>query len=154
MAELDEISSEELFNSALNDDAPEATEQVAESEPQGETRERDEQGRFVAKTEEPEPKPEATQETKPAEPKEEAVPSWRLREIREERDQLRARLAQFERQTQPKPEPAAKPDMFEKPDEFVRMNVQEIVAPLQQQFSSFIESTSRRDAVGSTGRNG
>jgi hypothetical protein len=125
---------------------PEATEQVAESETQGETRDRDEQGRFVAKTEEAEPKLEATQEIKPAEPKEEAVPSWRLREIREERDQLRARLAQFERQA-PKPEPVAKPDMFEKPDEFVRQNVHEIVAPLQQQFQGFIESTSRRDAI-------
>jgi hypothetical protein len=32
MAELDEVSSEELFNSALNDEQPEATEQVVESE--------------------------------------------------------------------------------------------------------------------------
>jgi hypothetical protein len=116
MAELDDISSEELFNSALSD-LPDVTEEVTESEPQGETRDRDEQGRFVAKTEEPEPKPEAEQ-VKPAEPKEEAqIPSWRARELRERADAAEARSRQFEaqlRSLQPRPEPAAKPDLCSK----------------------------------------
>lgn len=149
MAELDEISNEELFNSALSDEAPELVEQTIEGE--GDTRARDEHGRFVSKTEELEAKPEATQETKPAEQKDEAhVPSWRLKEIREERDALRQQNADLQRRflaSQPKPEPVAKPDIFEKPDEFVRSNIEEMVTPLQQQFSSFIETVSRKDAV-------
>lgn len=149
MAELNELSSEELFNSALTDEAPEAVEQIAADE--GDSRARDEHGRFVAKTEEPEPKPAAAQETKPAESKDEAhVPSWRLKEIREERDALRQQNAELQRRflaSQPKPEPAAKPDIFEKPDEFVRSNIEEMVTPLQQQFSTFIETVSRKDAI-------
>lgn len=146
MAELDELSSEELFNSALNDEQPEVVEQAIEGE--GDTRARDEHGRF-AKSEEVEPKPEATQEIKPAEPKEPAE-SPGVRQLREALERSNRRADEVERQLialRPKPEPVAKPDMFEKPDEFVRQNVQEIVAPLQQQFQGFIESTSRRDAI-------
>ena len=83
-----EISSEELFNSAMNEVEPEAAEVAAEGESQIA---RDEQGRFAPKGEEVEAKPEVMQESKPAvDPKDEAnVPSWRLKEIREERDALR-----------------------------------------------------------------
>lgn len=146
-----EISNEELFNSALSDETPEVTTQqeVTESEQQGDTRARDEQGRFTKQEEAAqEAKPEAEQQAKP-EPKDEGqIPSWRLREIREERDQLRQQLAMFQRQAQqPKAEPQAKPDLFERPDEFVRSNVQEALSPIEQKFSSFIETVSRRDAI-------
>lgn len=145
MAELDDISSEELFNAAMTDDPPEVADLATEGE--GDTRARDEQGRF-AKSEEVEPKPEPEQ-VKPAEAKE-AVESQGVRQLREAFERSERRRMEMEQQLialRPKPEPVAKPDMFEKPDEFVRLNVQEIVAPLQQQFSTFIESTSRRDAI-------
>lgn len=147
---MENISDEELFKSALSNDTPEVAEQVTEE--RVDTRARDEQGRFVEKTE-PEPKPEPEAQAKPAEPKEEAiVPSWRLKEIREERDALRAQLAQFQRQAPPKPpEPVAKPDIFEKPDEFVRSNVQEALSPLEQRLSTAIETMSRNFAISQHG---
>ena len=146
MAELDEISNEELFNSALDDEQPEVIEQIAEGE--GDTRSRDEQGRFIAKTGEPEPTPEPEQ-AKPAEVKEPAESSG-MRQLREAYERADRRASEYERRflaLQPKPEPVAKPDIFEKPDEFVRSNIEEVVTPLQQQFSSFIETVSRKDAI-------
>lgn len=146
MADIDEVSNEELFNSALTDEAPEVIEQIAADE--GDSRARDEHGRFVAKTEEPEPKPGATQETKPAEPKDEAhVPSWRLKEIREERDQLRQQLAQFMARNQPQPEKPAKPDIFENPDGFVKQGVQEAVDPIKAEVNSIKEQFSLMYAI-------
>lgn len=150
---MDELSNEELFNSALNDAAPEV---VETTESEADTRARDEQGRFVQKTEEAEkPKPEATQETKPAEAKDEAqIPSWRLREIREERDALRQQNAELQRRflaAQPKPTETTRPDLFEKPDEFVRSNVQEALTPLEQRLSTAIETMSRNFAVAQHG---
>lgn len=146
MAELVELSSEELFNSALTDETPEVTEQVAADE--GDTRARDEHGRFVAKAEEPEPKLEAEQ-VKPVEQKEPAE-SPGMRQLREAYERAERRASEYERRLlamQPKPEPVAKPDIFEKPDEFVRSNIEEVVTPLQQQFSTFIETVSRKDAI-------
>ena len=71
-------------------------------------------------------------------------------EIREAYERADRRASEYERRflaLQPKPEPVAKPDIFEKPDEFVRSNIEEVVTPLQQQFSSFIETVSRKDAI-------
>jgi hypothetical protein len=143
-----DFNDEELFTSALGDDLPaEVVEETTETE--GETQARDEQGRFVAKTEEAEPVVTEPEQAKPVEAKDDAqIPSWRLRELREERDALRAQLLQVQqRQTKTPPEPVAKPDIFEKPDEFVLANIQEVVVPLQQRFDTFIESVSRRDAI-------
>lgn len=146
-----ELSNEELFNSALSDDPLVVTEEVAGGEDQGGTLIRDEAtGRFVAKTEEPEPKPGVTQEVKPAIVAEPAAESPGVRQLREALERSDRRASEFERQLvalRPKPEAPVKPDIFEKPDEFVRSNVQEAVAPIEQKFSSFIESVSRRDAV-------
>ena len=146
-----DVSSEELFNSALSDEPPEVVEQTAESD-QGVAR--DEQGRFAPKAEEP-AKPEPEAQAKPAEPKEEAqVPSWRLRELRERAEAAETRARQIEQQLlalRPKPEPVAKPDIFEKPDEFVRSNVQEIVSPLEQRLSTAIETMSRNFAISQHG---
>lgn len=145
MAEIDEVSNEELFNSALTDEAPDVVEQTATDE--GDQRARDEHGRFVAKTEEPEPKPE-TEQAKPVETKDEAhVPSWRLKEIREERDQLRQQLAQFMARNQPQIEKPAKPDIFENPDGFVKQGVQEAVDPIKAEVNSIKEQFSLMYAI-------
>ena len=148
MAELNELSSEELFNSALTDEAPDVVEQTAADE--GDQRARDEHGRFVAKTEEPEPKPE-TEQAKPVEAKDEAhVPSWRLKEIREERDALRQQNAELQRRfqaSQPKPEPVAKPSIYDDEVAAIKANASEVVAPIEQKFASFIETVSRKDAI-------
>ena len=144
-----EISSEELFNSAMNEVEPEVIEQIAEGESQVA---RDEQGRFAPKSEEPEAKPEVTQETKPlADAKDEAnVPSWRLKEIREERDALRQQNAELQRRflaNQPKQDPTPKPDIFENPDGAIKAVVAETLTPIEQQFAGFIEAVSRKDAI-------
>ena len=151
-----DISNEDLFRSALEDQAPQVEAETPEPESveQPDERPRDEQGRFAPKSEEleapqPEAKAEATQ-AKPEAKDEGQIPSWRLREIREERDQLKAELEQFRRQfqqQQPKPAEAAKPDLFEKPDEFVRANVQEVVSPIEQRLSQTIENWSRTFAI-------
>lgn len=146
-----EISNEELFNSALSDEQPTVTEQVTE----GEGVNRDEQGRFAPKSEEPETKPVATQEAKPAE-QPAPVETVGMRQLREAHERAERRALEAERRAleaerralQPKPaEPEVKPDLFEKPDEFVRANVQEALNPIQQQFSTFVETVSRRDAI-------
>lgn len=140
-----DLTNEELFNSALNDEpiaepvADETTEQASEQP-------RDEQGRFAAKTEEE--KPVAKAEAKSDDPVEAQIPSWRLREIREERDQLRALVAQLQSQPrQQAPQPQQKPDLFEKPTEFVRGEAQELVAPVQTELAKMREEFSRMYAV-------
>jgi len=115
---MDELSEEELFNDAVADEPAEA---VAEAPvPEQEEVARDEAGRFAAKEE---PKEEVIAEVEAKEPEKPAVddsapqvPSWRVREIREERDELRRKLEEaLSRPAQPKQEaqPAAK---VEKPD--------------------------------------
>jgi len=137
------MDDKELFSSAVSDEpiteAPTET-QVEESAPvetaeETAERVRDEKGRFAAKAAEPTEAP-RTQEQAPVEQpaqaqaatKEDAqVPSWRLREEREAREaadrraaerdsELRAlqqRIADMERQNQPKPEPV---DWYQNPD--------------------------------------
>lgn len=144
-----DISDEELFANALGDQEPEA--QVQETEPQAteqqtDERPRDEQGRFAAKQAEPEPKPEAQAESKPEQKEEAQIPSWRLREIREERDALQRQVLEMQRAlTQPKPqqEQPKKPDLFEDPNGFLKSGLTEALAPVQQQIASFIENFSR-----------
>ena len=108
-----DIDDKELFDSATSDEPIEvvADEPAAEQEVEGQPR--DDQGRFAAKAEEP-----TVAEPVATEPqgKEEAyVPSWRLREMREEREATERRFqesqAQWQRQMAelrsqlPKPEP-------------------------------------------------
>jgi hypothetical protein len=120
------VSDQELFDQANMDEAP-AEEAVVESPVEQEGQPRDEHGRFAGKTEEPEVtetvKPETVDDNAPQ------VPSWRVREINEEkraaqaeRDALRAerdRLAQerddFQRRFQASQKPA-EPVKVEKPD--------------------------------------
>jgi hypothetical protein len=143
-----EVSDGELFESALSNEQPEVT--VEQTTTEGEGVARDEQGRF-AKSETVEPPKAEVEQAKPVETKEEAqVPSWRLRELRERAEAAETRARTIEQQLlalQPKPEPQAKPDIFEKPDEFVRSNVQEAISPLEKQFSEYREAMSQRMAI-------
>lgn len=144
-----DISDEELFASATSDEPVAAlTEEAPQEAPVAEEapaeRQRDEQGRFVAKTEEPEPKPEP-EAAKPVE-----TESVGMKQIREAYERAQRRVEALEQRflaQQPKPEPQPRPDMFEKPDAFVGSHIQEALTPLQQQFSTFIETVSRRDAI-------
>jgi hypothetical protein len=94
-----DITDREILDSAFEDQAPEVTveEPVAEVvEETGQTR--DEHGRFA-----PKEQPEPVAEAKPAAeaPKDEAfVPSWRLREMREEREAAERRFAESQSQWQ------------------------------------------------------
>jgi hypothetical protein len=99
------MDDKELFNAATADEAPateEAPEPVAEAaEPSGQPR--DEHGRFAPKTDEaPQADAAPTQQQPEAvtEAKDEGgqVPSWRLRELREERDAFLRRAEENERQ--------------------------------------------------------
>ncbi len=99
-----EVDDSELFNDAMQKEAPERGAMPdpeptkAEPEEQSE-RPRDESGRFLpkeAKPEEPAEQPKA--EEAPAEDDKAAnVPSWRLRELREERDKQLSRASELER---------------------------------------------------------
>jgi hypothetical protein len=121
MSEVDQgPSDDELFNEAVSDETPEAP-VVAE---QAEQPVRDEAGRF-AKREEPETA-EVVAETPAEKPvvddNASHVPSWRVREINEEKraalaelEALRAERAQWQRQQQPQPQ-AQQPEKAPKPD--------------------------------------
>jgi len=129
-----EVSDDELFNGAVEDREPETIQDApsAEPEPQ-ETHARDERGRFAAK-EAPEVEPTAE---KPAVDDDAAqVPSWRVREINEEkraaiaeRDALRAEREQWQRQQrqpQKEPEKVAKPDPLLDPEGYATAIREEI----------------------------
>jgi hypothetical protein len=150
---MDELSDQELFQSALSDDPIEAPVTEAEIEPKGDDRPRDEQGRFAAKSEEPEPEaPKTETQAAPEPPKEtESVGVRQLREAFERQQRRNAELEQQLMSLRPKPEPAPKPDLFEKPDEFVRSNVQEALSPIEQRLSSAIELMSRNFAISQHG---
>ncbi len=147
-----EISNEELFANALSDEPiEEIKEATPEPQPEPEKqddRPRDEHGRFAPKPEETEQKPDA--QAKPEAKEEAQVPSWRLRELREAREAAERRAQQLEQELhafRQKAEPAPKPDLFDKPDDFVKANVQEALNPIEQKFMSFVETVSRRDAT-------
>jgi hypothetical protein len=140
MAEPQELSEDELFDGAVSD-APADT---AAADPAGDTAEqagqaRDEAGRFAGK---PEDKPETVAEgdqsgKAPVDDNAAQVPSWRVREINEEkrqiaaeRDALRAEREQWQRQ-QPAPKPvdvakAEKPDPLLDPEGYAKAVREEI----------------------------
>lgn len=115
---IEDVNEEDLFNDAVSDegsDGPIASEQVIE-QPEREVV-RDEQGRFAAK-EEPEGEVVSEQVEKPVvDDNAPLIPSWRLREIREERDEFKRLLEEARRQpvVQPKQE-IQPPAKVEKPD--------------------------------------
>jgi hypothetical protein len=145
-----DIEDKELFDSALND---EPIEQVAADEPVIEQpvndgQPRDDQGRFASKAE---PEPVA------AEPqgKDEAyVPSWRLREMREEREAVERRFQETQTQWQrqiaelqarlPKDEPKPAPDVFEDPNKFLEYGVRQHVDPIRSEITQLREEYSKK----------
>lgn len=132
---LEGLTDEQLFNDANADEAPadtpvaDAPEAPAEQPGQA----RDEAGRFSGKPEDQPETPAATDHPAraPADDNAAQVPSWRVREINEEkrqiaaeRDALRAEREQWQRQPpQPKPVEAArveKPDPLLDPEGYAR----------------------------------
>lgn len=141
MADPEELSDETLFNEATGDAPAEAVAEPAgePAEPAGQAR--DEAGRFAGK---PEDKPETVEATDPP-AKEQVddnapqVPSWRVREINEEKRALAAELetlrterAQWQQRQQqaPKAEPAAekaaKPDPLLDPEGYAKAVREEV----------------------------
>ena len=152
MAEMDD---KELFSSAMTDEpTPETTEQpVAQPEatPQQDGRPRDEHGRFARTEPEPQPEPQQPTAQQPDQARDEAqIPSWRLREMREEKDAAVQRYLETQRQLEmlqrkmPKPEPTPRPDLYENPDGFIGHHLQEYVDPRIQQLEQRIAAQDER----------
>jgi hypothetical protein len=129
---LEGITDEQLFNEANSDEVPaEAVVEAPEAPVEEDKQPRDEVGRFAEKpAEEPAPIAEVQAEVKPPVDDNAAmVPSWRVREINEEKRQIADRLtaleternqwlAERQRLQSPPPEPAAKPDPLLDPEGF------------------------------------
>lgn len=152
----------ELFASAVADE-PEKSEPEVTSE-----RPRDEHGRFVAQDPEgtaPKVEAEAPQTgavTPPEKPDEDSqVPSWRLREIRQERDTYASRAQEYERNLTAAQEqirqfharlqkfenPPKELDPFESPKDFRDQGVREAIDPVQSRIDKIVETFSKRDAI-------
>jgi len=163
---LEGIDDASLFQSAMADPEPAAAETptpepaTPEPAPQPEGQPRDEHGRFAPKAAEqeqaPQPPTQAAQgaptEALPPEDQQAAIPSWRLREVAEERNAARQRAEQAEMQArqyaaqlqqyhaelqryrQPQAPP---PDFFENPEQATQAHIQraleQMVAPQLQQ---------------------
>lgn len=147
-----DIEDKELFDSALTDEPIEqvAEETVAE-QPVNDGQPRDEHGRFAPR------EPEPVVEAKPDGKEEAFVPSWRLREMREEREAAERRFQETQQQWQrqiaelqarlPKEEPKPAPDMFEDPNRFLEHGVQKAVDPIKSEIGQLREFYSRREAI-------
>lgn len=159
-----DINDQELFEQSLGDDG--AAEQVME---QAETLEaetgagaeqpRDENGRFAARqAEQTQQQPEGQPAQAEQSTGEDAqVPSWRMRELREERDAAVRRSQETEerlmrqiaelRSQMPRREPVAAPDVFEDPNRFLEHGVSQAVNPIKSEMVQLREFYSRREAV-------
>ena len=142
-------------------------EQQAAPEPQAEAeRPRDESGRFVSKANEPEAAPTQQQapETPAPQPDDNAaqVPSWRLKEVREARDeanrkaeeaqrqsyQVQQRMQDLERQLAELNKPKTQPvDFFENPEGALQQRVEPIQQGFERQISEIRLDMSRELAV-------
>jgi hypothetical protein len=151
---------QDIFDSALTDDAPEAVEPQIEAAPEPEVNEgpaRDEMGRFAPKAAEPEPQAPAPQE-QPEAREAAAIPSWRLKEEAEARRaaeeryqqtvrelaEIRAQFDQVRKQSEP---PKAVPDIFEDANGFVQHNVSTAIDPIKQEIGQLREFYSQREAT-------
>lgn len=159
---FDQIDSSDLFNSAMSDEpvAIEAPEPEAVAEPTGQPR--DEHGRFAAKVE-PEPVAPTPQPAADHGKEEANVPSWRLREIAEERrqaiaraeqaereaSQFRERLAALEQKNAPKPEPV---DIFADPNAWAQQQLSPFEQRMQQMQANLVLRASRAENVAIHGR--
>jgi hypothetical protein len=122
------MDDQELMAAALSDEAPtpEPVQEQPAPEPAQEGQPRDESGRFAPKAVEVEAQPvEQPEQPKPVE-QDAQVPSWRLRELREEREVAARRAGEAEeraqrleaqlRQMQARIEPPKTPDMYAEPE--------------------------------------
>lgn len=161
-----EVNDAELFNDALGGDAPQqAPEPDAAPQPEPAAVEdaapaRDEKGRFVARDAEPqEAEPQAAPTAEPEDDKAAPVPSWRLREVREDRDRQAARATELERLTgglqeklqyleealnklQNPPKPKAEPvDFFTDPEAAFNQRLGERFDPIQAKLREIEQKT-------------
>src|SRR6185295_16033482 len=144
-----DIEDKELFDSALNDEPIEvAADEPVTEQPVVDGQPRDDQGRFATKAE---PEPVAAE---PQGKEEGYVPSWRLREMREEREAVERRFtetqAQWQRQIAelqsrlPKDEPKSAPDVFEDPNKFLEYGVRQHVDPIRSEITQLREEYSKK----------
>lgn len=150
-----DIEDKELFDSALTDEPIEVAAEEPVADPVNDGQPRDEHGRFAPK--EPEPEIVAQPEAKPDGKEEALVPSWRLREMREEREAAERRFQETQQQWQrqiaelqarlPKEEPKPAPDVFEDPNKFLEYGVRQHVDPIKSEIGQLREFYSRREAV-------
>jgi hypothetical protein len=113
---VEEVSEEDLFNEAVSDETPDDPVVTEQSDQPEREVARDEAGRFAAK-EEPEAEVVSEQVEKPAvDDNAPLIPSWRLREIREERDEFKRQLEEARRQPAAQPKQEVQPEKTEAPD--------------------------------------
>jgi hypothetical protein len=151
------MNDEELFDSVTSHEQVEGAEQVqAETATEATEQTRDEQGRFAAQTEQAQEQ--AGQAAQVADHGDDAqVPSWRMRELREERDAALRRSQETEQRLMrqitelqgrlPKQEAAPAPDVFEDPNKFLEHGVSQAVNPIKSEMAQLREFYSRREAI-------
>ncbi len=159
-----DINDQELFEQSLGGDdgaSEQVTEQAVtpEADAGAEEQPRDENGRFAARpAEQDQTQPEGNPAQAELRTGEDAqVPSWRMRELREERDaavrrsqetedRLMRHIAELRAQL-PKQESLAAPDMFEDPNKFLEHGVNQAVNPIKSEMVQLREFYSRREAI-------
>ena len=116
MSNVEDVSDDELFHEAISDEET-THEAVAEPQIKESEQARDEAGRFASDKAE-EAAAEATDEKPVVDDNAAMVPSWRVREIREERDALARRLEEAGRQPVAQPQQAQQqqPAKVDRPD--------------------------------------
>jgi hypothetical protein len=151
------MNDEELFDSVTSHEQTDVADQAqAETGTEVTEQARDEQGRFATQTEQAQEQ--AGQATQAAEPGDDAqVPSWRMRELREERDAAVRRSQETEQRLMrqiaelqgrvPKQEAQPAPDVFEDPNKFLEHGVSQAVNPIKSEMVQLREFYSRREAV-------
>jgi hypothetical protein len=159
-----DVSDAELFADSLTDEPVQET--APEIAPETE-QPRDEQGRFVAKDADPAPTQPEQQPKQEPEAKDEAqVPSWRLREIREQREaaerraeeaakqsyslqaQLQAMQKELQQLRSPKQEPV---DFFADPDQALSQRLHPIEQRFAQLQSQMLMNSSKAVAIATHG---
>lgn len=127
MSNVEDVSDDELFHEAISDEET-THEAVAEQQIEQPEQARDEAGRFASEQGET-AEVEAADEKPVVDDNAAQVPSWRVREIREERDALRQQLEEARRQpTEPartqvqaqQPQRAERPDPLLDPDGYAK----------------------------------
>lgn len=156
-----DISDQELFDGALSEDVADQGGVQAEASVteagEAAAQHRDEQGRFAAtQTEQADTQAEGQQPGAAEQSAEEAhVPSWRMRELREERDAAVRRSqeieAHFQRQIAelrtrlPQQEPPPIPSVFEDEQGFLQHGVKRAIDPIQAKIADLEHKSRERD---------